>query len=899
MKITDLRVEYLTNPVGVDSLKPRFSWKIISTERNVIQKSWRILAKTDNVLIWDSGIVEDSESQHIRYNGPILKSRQQINWQVIVQTNKEYTESDFACFEMGLLEKSDWVANWIEPERKINIDERKKAPYLRREFSVKKGLKHARIYQTAHGLYETWINGNTATDDKFKPGLTSYYYRIQYQTYDITHHLIEGDNTWSIVLADGWWRGVTGGTLKNNFGYKLHYLGQIELFYEDGSFEIIGSNENFKTSYGGLLKSDMQMGEVYDARLEPSNWKLSGFDDSSWENVKVSNEVGSPILISTRSNPVREREVFEGKAFKDANNDLVIDFGQNIAGYVKMHFRSCYRGQMIKLTHGEELKNGCFSIENINKTVLEQESFQEVTYICEGLEEESYCPSFAVFGFRYVKVEGLTNEVLPRDFTSIALYSDMENTGHFTCSNELLNKLVKNSLWSQKGNFLDVPTDCPTRERNAWTGDNQVYVKTASYFMNVYSFYEKWLYDLNIEQYESGRVGITFPSTSSYHNLEEWKRVGNQMSAPAGPIGPGFFIEDSVGWGDAAVWIPLNIYLAYGDKEILINQYHSAKKWVDYMLRCAKQKNPLYESYPQYQNTTDGELDANYIYDTNFHFGEWLEPIQEDNPTDLMSQIQNALSKGNPLVATAYMYRSCKNLSYMANEIGNIEDSKYYTKLANRIRNVYDKYLIPEDGALIPGRQAPYVRVLAMDLCSIDKRKKIIENLLEEIKNNSYRLNTGFLSTPFILQVLVSEGYPDIAFKLLEQTECPSWIHPILLGSTTILEMWDGMDKHEGSYNHYSYGAVCEFLFGTVGGIQPDEKSPGYKHFYIKPTIGGSLSYSEATYVSPYGEIRSSWNIGVNENSFEFIIPANTTATIILPSGRTMELGSGRYDFID
>lgn len=904
LQVYDLQVEYLTNPLGVDATHPRFSWKLKSDRQAVRQTSWRIQAYSGDRLIWDSGTVPDSESQRIRYEGTALESRQQVNWKVTVSAVDgdgvvEVAESAQEHFEMGLLRQDDWVAKWIEAEGDIDKDAHKSAPYLRREFFVRPGLKQARIYQSAHGLYEFWINGQAGTEDKFKPGLTSYYKRIQYQVHDITQLLVEGVNAWSVMLGDGWWR---GNPLINNFGYKLHFLGQIELLYEDGSRETVATGKQFKHATGGLLASDMKMGEIFDCQKEPQGWKLAGFNDSQWAYVHLTEEHADAQLIASRSMPARENERFEAKPFRDADGNLVLDFGQNIAGYVHMKLRGCQSGQVVHLLHGEDIKEGRFSIENIHPAVTPPIPFQEVIYTCCGKALEEFCPQFAIFGFRYVLLEGYAGEILPGDFTAVAVYSAMDETGFFTCSNPLINQLVRNSMWSMKGNFLDVATDCPTRERNAWTGDCQVFVRTATDFMNVYPFFEKSLQDMALEQYPSGKIGLTFPSTSSYHNPEELERqkAANPMWALAGPIGNGNFAEDSVGWGDAAVWIPYMLYLCYGDEQILLNQYDTARKWVDHMLRCAKEHNPVYEEEPQYHTYEDGELDADYIYDTRFHFGEWLEPIT-DNPVTgaetLADAFARALKYGKPKVATAYICRSAENLAHMAQILGYAEDHAKYSKIVHKIHRVYDKYLIAEDGSIEVGHQAAYVRALAMNLCSGEKRPKVVAQLVREIENYQYRLNTGFLSTPFLLHVLVDEGYLEIAFRILEQTECPSWLHPVLLGSTTILEGWDGMDRHAGSFNHYSYGAVCDFLFSRVAGIQPLFDKPGYREFILKPVVGGSLRYAEARYESIYGTIISRWEKTETGLRFSCTIPVNTTAALTLPDGESHQLGSGEYIF--
>ncbi|TDL69371.1 alpha-L-rhamnosidase [Paenibacillus amylolyticus] len=905
LQIYDLRTEYLSNPMGLDELRPRFSWKLKSDKIGVMQSDYQIVAYSSGKVIWNSGIINSSESQYIRYEGAELVSRQQVSWKVSLTTTdesgmKESAHSEIAHFEMGLLHPNEWTAKWIEPEADVVYDERKPAPYLRRTFEVKPGLQQARIYQTAHGIYEFWINEMNGTEDKFKPGLTSYYTRLQYQIYDITALLREGMNSWAVMLGDGWWRGVTGGTVKNNFGYKLHYLGQIELTYENGEREVIGSDESFKCSTGGLVASDMLMGDIYDARQEAPEWKSHWYDDSSWKQVHCTTDHTDTRLIASNSVPVREKEHFTARPFRDSAGQLVIDFGQNIAGYVKMKLKNCKFGQEIRLTHGEDLKDGCFSLDNIRDTPLLISAFQEVVYTCSGSVEEEYCPLFSIFGFRYVLVEGYEEEIHEGDFVAVAIYSDMEETGSFTCSNPLINKLVQNSLWSQKGNFMDVPVDCPTRERNAWTGDAQIYVRTATDFMNVYSFFEKWLKDLTLEQYASGKVGITFPSTSSVHNPQELERniKDNPLWTLAGPSGNGSIGEDSAGWGDAAVWIPYMIYLCYGDKQILINQYETARKWVDYMLACAKDPNPLYEQDPQYFHYEDGELDANYIFDTRMHYGEWLEPIPKKETGESVAEaIMRMRTHGNPRVATAYMYRSAENVAHMAQILKKKEDYRKYKKIAERICKVYDKYLIGDDGVIEPGHQAAYVRVLAMNICSEDKRSKVVKQLIQEIENNDYRLNTGFLSTPFLLHVLVDCGYPEVAFRILEQTENPGWLHAVLLGSTTILEKWDGMDRHHGSYNHYSYGAVCDFLFSRVAGITPLFESPGYREFELRPVPGGTLTYAEAIYESLYGTIRSRWEQTESGLNYECSVPVNTRARVYLPNGQCISVGSGDYNF--
>ena len=894
LTIEHLWCEYLENPLAVDAVQPRLSWRLRSDVAGARQEWYRIACRSGETLLWDSGWVESDECRFVRYAGLPLASRQRVEWTVTACAGGEEASSS-ACFVMGLLKEEDWQGKWIKPEDLVMTEARKPAIYLRRSFDVKPGLQRAVFYSTAHGLYEFWLNGERGTEDKFKPGLTSYYQRIQYHTAEVTPLLREGENVLAVILADGWWRGVTGGSVINNFGTKLAFLGQLELEYADGTREIIPTDKSFLWSSGGLRASDMLMGDYYDANLEPVGWKLPGYVPHAKTHVRLAKDHIDAKKIPMRSVPVREKERFSAREFRDAAGNRVLDFGQNIAGYVHMTLYHTRKGQRIRLLHGETLDHqGVFTQKNVKKTSFPVDVFQKVTYICRGAEMEEYQPDFAVFGFRYVLVEGDCEG----NFEAIAVYSDTERTGWFSCSDPLLNQLAENSLWSQKGNFLDVPVDCPTRERNAWTGDAQIYVRTATDFMNVYPFYEKWLADLNVEQYASGKIGITFPSTSSVHDPHALAAMkeNNPLYELAGPSGDGNIGEDSVGWGDAAVWIPYILYLCYGDRQILAQQYDSAKRWVDYEIRCMGEANPLY-------HYEDG--DGQFVYDTRFHYGEWNEamnlsdeeaPAGAPNSEAVRRFIEYMAAKGNPVVATAYVCRSCDNLAAMARVLGKTEDAGKYVAVSEKIRRVYPKYLIQEDGAIEAGHQAPYVRALAFDLCG-DKREQVQSQLLHEVEANDFRLNTGFLSTPFLLPVLCDIGQTETAYRLLQTRERPGWLYPITKGLTTIPESWDGVDTLKDSLNHYSYGAVCEFLFAYVAGIRPVWRDPGYRSFELKPVPGGSLTHAEAVYACPYGEIRSAWEIRDGLFRYTCTVPVSTTAYLTMPDGSTHLLISGQHEY--
>lgn len=904
LEITDLKTEYQKSPMGIDAVHPRFSWKLKSDKREIMQDAYRILASSDGRIIWDTGVVKSDESQCILYSGEKLESRQRVTWKVEVKAGTEMASSEEAHFEMGLLQKKDWHAEWIEPEDSVDFDEKKPSPYIRKVFQVKEGLKTARIYQSAHGMYEFWLNGKTGTQDKLKPGFTSYYYRCQYQTYDITELLHEGKNVWAVVLGDGWWRGTTGGLYPNNFGYKLHYIGQIELTYLDGTRDIIGTDESFTASTGGLRMSDMRMGDIYDAREEPEGWKDASYDASSWENVHISINpyCTKDVLIPSRSLPVREIKMIEPVVAGTPDGNVLLDFGQNLAGYVKMKLHNCKAGQKILLIHGEEVKDGDVYQGNVAFNGHE-DHFQTIEYIAKGGVEELYIPMFAVFGFRYVGLKGYPIEKVQKgDFISCALSTDLEETGKFECSDHLINRLALNALWSQRSNFIDVPTDCPTRERSVWSGDAQIYCKTASDFMNVYPFYEKWMQDWNYEQFADGKMGTCCPSTNCFHNKEEFQRImDNHLFAfippsLSGPTGEGALVDGSAGWGDVSVILPWRMYVCYGDKQILKNQYESGKKWVDYMIRSAKNPNPMYADELQYKTYVDGVCDAEYIWDTGYHWGEWLEPDAagaSDGNFDPIGMIQ----RGNPIVATAYLAYSSETLSKIATVLGKECDAIYYRQYSKNVKRVYEKYLIQDDGLIVEGKQAPYVRALVMELCSGKKKKYVSEHLLTLIKENGYKLNTGFLTTVFLLPTLADIGAVEEAYKILEQKDTPGWLYNVKKGATTIPENWNGLDNKQDSYNHYSYGAVCDFMFTHIAGIRPDDEYPGYKRFFLQPIPGGTLNYAEASYNSIYGEIYSRWEKLDTGIKFQFSVPVNTMAEIILPNGERHEVGSGNWSY--
>jgi alpha-L-rhamnosidase len=953
----DTRTNHHTNPLGLDDKSIRFSWKLESGTPMTMQTAYRIQASRNDSfgdVIWDSGRVADGNNTAVNYEGPALISRQRVYWRVKVWSGQE--ESDFseaAYFEMGLLSPSDWQASWIEMERDVNVGKSNHEPVLRRGFTVRPRLSYARIYSTAHGCYSASLNGKPVTEDLFLPGLTIYPKRLQYQVYDISEKLSAGENVLSVLLGDGWWRGATGAYDHHNlFGYSLAFLCQIELYYQDGTCEFIVSDGSFKTALGPLLKSDTKCGEVYDARILPGGWDEPGFDDSAWDKAWTV-EYPKDKLFCPAAAPVRMAESFSPQILTTPDGNTVLDFGQNIAGFVELRLNAP-AGTKIKLSHSEVLdEHGNFTIKHYIFAERAADgrinTFQQEEYICAGTGQERFIPHFAIFGFRYVLVEDYPGPLSADMFTAHAVYCAMPETGSFSCSNPLINRLVQNSMWSQKGNFLVIPTDCPTRERSGWTGDAQLYCKTASYFMDTYTFFQKWMGDVAADQAPSGKIKNFIPTATPYH-FEENLRLALINGEEDDPqlrekirdeMESGQLHDGSVGWADAATIVPWTLYGVYGDDRIVRNQYESAKKWVDYMIRNAQNANPRLADEPWYQSGDD----AKYVWDTCYHWGEWLEPSFVEEYLTIVSPIlgtetdgkkllgyfiERRKESGDPSLATAYYYYSATIMAQMAELLGNKEEHAYYLELSKRVKEVYNKYFIKDDGSVAESKtasqevsegvkamvralygeqmfkddggapkqkQAPLARALAFGLVNDERIGLVAKKLAQYVEDNGYHLNTGFLSTPFLLAALSRNGYTDAAYKLLEQTECPSWLFQVKNGATTICEKWDAYTPGKTpdlSCNHYSYGAVCDFLFSDVAGIRAT--SPGFREFDIRPTIGGSLSFAKAEFESPQGKIVSAWRRENGEVVYDVQVPPNSVAHVYIPGSEKLMLGSGRHE---
>jgi len=713
---------------------------------------------------------------------------------------------------------------------------------------------------TAKGAYEAQINGSRVGDSYLNPGWTSYNKHLQYQVYDLTNQVKQGTNEIQVQLGSGWYRTRLGWMNNQNFyGSQTALLWQLEINYQDGTKETVISDKNWQTGYTSILSSEIYDGEHIDTRIKSKI--ISNAIEVTGNYTALEAQMNEPI--KKQETLIVKRVLTSPKGYK------ILDFGQNIVGWVKLQVKG-KSGQKLVLRHVEMLdKKGEPYFENLRSAKA------LATYELNG-EQQTIEPHFTFFGFRYVQVEGI--EVNPSDCQAIALHSDMASTGSFETSNPLLNQLQSNIRWGQKGNFLDVPTDCPQRdERLGWTGDAEVFSRTASFNFNVNQFFAKWLKDVKADQFPNGAVPFVIPDILNKPN--------------AGPEAQ----NGAAGWSDASIIIPYNIYTTYGDKQILENQYESMKAYLNYVRGVAK----------------------NDLWNTGFQFADWLS-YRVDDSKGMIGQ-KSAVTD-NYLVAQCFYAYNTELMVKTARILGKTEDYKEWEKLLDRIKLQFQKEFMTANGRLISDTQTAYILALQFDMIPGNLRAAALERLVNNIKSYQYHLTTGFLGTPFLNPVLTRFGRNDVAYALLLQDTYPSWLYPVKAhGATTIWERWDSMkpdstfqDPGMTSFNHYAYGAIGDWMYRTIGGIDTEEfDGAGYKQMVIKPELGGKLNYAKTSLETPYGKVSTDWTVNSMGFTLKVEVPVNTSATVILPpfgsnkrsqdgvqiTGDRVRIGSGSYTF--
>ena len=851
LSVKDLTCEHKINPVGIDILQPRLSWKISGAGNNILQTAWSIRVATDpkfssSKMIWQSGKVLSDESVLQVYNGPALKSGQRYFWQVMIWDNKGRSTrwSETAFWEMGLLSPSDWKARWIELEDDTN--RYSPSPHFRKEFTVSKRIAKATVYVTSHGLYDLNLNGKRVGDLVMTPGWTSYGKRLQYQVYDVTGQVVKGKNAVGAFLGDGWYRGTLAwGNNWAIYGKRLGLLMQLRIIHTDGTESLIITDESWKGHNDPAIRmNDIYNGYTYDATRRLTGWSQPDYDDSKWKKVRIGN-YNNNILIASEGAQIRKiEEIKPLKVFRSPKGSLLVDMGQNMVGWIRLKVTGP-RGTVITVRHAEVLdKFGEFYTENLRVAKA------QLTLTLAGMGEETFEPRFTFMGFRYLEVTGFPGTLTTDNITGIVVHSDMQKSGTYESSNPLLNQLQHNIVWGQKGNFLDVPTDCPQRdERLGWTGDAQAFCRTAAFNFNVAAFFTKWLKDVAADQKPGGEVPDVIPD------------ILNRQDAKTA--------QPSSGWGDVAVIAPWTMYTVYGDRRLLETQYPSMKKWVEYI------RNKAGDSY---------------MWKGGSKYGDWLfyhPPVnnhpEPDGHTD------------HDFIATAYFAYSTSLLAQAARELGKTEDAKTYTDLFNKIKGVFIREYVTPAGRVGTCSQTSYILALKFNLLPDELREKAAGFLVGDIKSRRNHLSTGFLGTIYICHELTRAGYTEVAYDLLLQETYPSWLYPVKMGATTIWERWDGQkpdstfqDAGMNSFNHYAYGAIGDWMYRVSAGL--DTKTPGYRHLLIQPHPARQLEYTKATYESPYGTVASGWERKDGKIIIKVKIPANSDATIFLPVSDPSEI---------
>lgn len=860
LSVEKLHCEYLENPMGLDVPAPRLSWVLSadSTMRNVTQKAyWLQVVKDKPVfsneaeIVWDTKKVESDQSVHIKYNGKQLSSGTRYYWRVNIwdSQGRESGWSTPSYWETGLMDSLLWLAQWITPDIAENESIDQPSPLLRKEFLLEGKIKKARLFITSRGLYSASINGNPVTDQLFTPGWTSYHKRLQYQVCDVTNLLQNGANVAGVMLADGWFRGPLGPRQKRNYyGNKRALLYQLEIENSEGEKKTITSDNSWKSILGPIRLSSIYDGEIYDANYELENWDTPAYEAKDWNNVKTMNYPKDKLISSVGVPVKRIEEVKPVQKIITPKNELVFDFGQNLVGRLKIRIKG-NKNDTLTILHAEVLDPaGNFYTDNLRTAK------QKIQYIFKDNNEINYEPVFTFQGFRYICIKNFKGTIDKENIAAVVIHSEMEQSGYFECSDSMINQLQSNIRWGQKGNFLDVPTDCPQRdERLGWTADVQVFASTAMFNYNTVAFFSKWLKDLKADQSKNGSIPDVIPD------------IRNERGG-------------STGWGDASTIVPYTMYLKYNDKRILEEQYESMKRWVEYL-----------------HNLAGKDL----ILDSGRHLGDWLFFI---HPTDWNTK--PGYTDVN-LIATAFFAHSSKLLAKTAEILDNKTDMVFYNQLFDSIKVSFNNEFMTKTGRLSSNSQTAYVLALYFELVPEELKTNVVEYLVKDIVQRNYHLSTGFLGTPYLCHVLSENGKTDVAYKLLMQKTYPSWLYPINKGATTIWERWDGI-KPDGSYqtivmnsfNHYAYGAIGDWMYSVVAGIRADETKPGYKHFIVKPEPDPTLNYAKAGYESLYGKIETYWKTGNEQLYLSVTVPSNTTATIYLPyTDRVENVGSGKYTY--
>jgi alpha-L-rhamnosidase len=728
------------------------------------------------------------------------------------------------------------------------------APLLRNEFGLDEGhgsITRATLHATAHGIFEAYLNGQPVSDDVLSPGWSSYEWRLRYRSYDVTS-LLQPRSVLGIALGNGWFRGRLGWSGGSAYyGNDLAALAQLEIEFSDGYVQTVVTDESWTAGPSAVLFNDLYDGQTIDARRYSDTWLGRGFSDKSWTGVHRA-ELDFGTLTPYIGPPVRRQEELRPiKIWTSPAGKMLVDFGQNLVGWVRVRVQGS-AGTTITLRHAEVLENGELGTRPLRSAKATDR------FILSG-GDDVFEPTFTFHGFRYVEVDGWPGEVPSDALTAVVVHSDLERISEFECSDELLNQLYRNVVWGTRGNFVDVPTDCPQRdERLGWTGDIAVFAPTAAYLFDVENFLRDWLADLAAEQRAAnGMVSFVVPDVLKY--VEK----------------PSYFPppESTAIWSDAAVWVPWALWQAYGDMQVLSDQYDSMTAHV---------------------RRVETLLSPAGLWDTGFQFGDWLDPTAP--PDDPISS-----KADNGVVATACLYRDVRILTKTADLLGRSGDAAYFAALAERIKTAFNDHYVNDDGTILSDAETVYALAIVFGLLDEEATQLSGKRLAELVAESGYHIQTGFAGTPYVLDGLTTTGHLDEAYRLLLQRECPSWLYPVSMGATTIWERWDSMlpdgtinPGEMTSFNHYALGAVADWMHRCIGGIAP--LVPGYSKVLIAPQPGGDIRWAKSSLETRHGKISVSWSRdGDAPIELDIAVPDGVAALVRLPGSDVQEFGSGRH----
>ena len=838
MNIKHLKLNHLTNPLGYDVQNPTISYVVEDAAgKHQVSAKVQVSLKEDfSEVLYESGA--DEEIINTGFELPIaLEPMSRYYWKVqVTDETGDSAVSDVQWFETAKTVSGNdctWEAKWITPA----LDKQVQAAVWK-DIEVSKPVVKARAYVVGLGLYELYVNGEKQGNECLLPGFCDYDSWIQYQTYELQFKA--GKNRVEVLLGDGWYKGVYGmRTLVENYGDRLAALAEIHVWYEDGTEEIIGTDTEWNARKSQIVENGIYSGEVYDATVDTSETFGTELIDLGYERLNP--RLSPAIIVHEKIQPI--------EVIHTPTGETVLDMGQNMVGWLQFHSKAP-KGSKLFFQFGEILQDGNFYNENLRTAKA------EFTYISDGVERD-VCQHFTFYGYRFVKVTGWEGEVNPEDFRGLVIHSEMEELSELTTSNPLVNRLVLNAKWGMKGNFVDVPTDCPQRdERYGWTGDAQIFSGTACYFMDTVAFYTKYGRDLYSEQVKmNGSVPDVVP-------------VANY---------PG---DASTAWADAATIIPWNVYLHYGDKNILRRQYDSMKGWVDYMKRA------------------DDEDGAKRLWQTGTHYADWLA-LDGNVPGGVYG------ATDPNMIASAYYYYSTNILAKTAAILGKTEDAAFYGKVAAEIYNAFINEYYTPTGKLSVDTTTAYVVVLYTGLTPDFAYERVCRGLMNRLKKNFYHLDTGFVGTPWLCRMLSENGMNDIAYHLLMEEGYPGWLYEVLMGATTVWERWNSVEpdgKISGtemnSLNHYSYGSIVEWMFRNMAGINPTEETAGFKKFRIVPMPDYRIENCDAKLRAASGLIESAWKIDGKQLKFKFTVPFDAEAEIVLPNA-SAEVIAGQEENIE